>query len=265
VYGYWIAGVSGAGNPRAVYGLMEWDGTNNLSSGFMTAFSGETDIDSTGIGDVHNFNSKFKNFGAGTIGAVAHYWVEASDNTGGGGTTTEYGLYVEDLIIATNSYSIMTNAGFIVFNESGHAESDIRIETDSEDHFLYIDSGANWLRVGDWDTNYVEIDNGGDMHFVGGGGLPFGHCNGNEIAWTQASAVQNTWYDISDSDMVSGNLHNVTHDGNGQLTVLVPGMYLALWAGSFEADATGVHIQLTLSVNGTEVTSAINHYDTTAT
>jgi hypothetical protein len=105
----------------------------------------------------------------------------------------------------------------------------------------------------------------GDLIPVGdSSGLSYGSCYGNEIAWTQAAAVQNTWYDISDADMVSGPLHNVTHDGNGQLTVLIAGMYLADWSGAFEADAANVHVQVTLSVNGTETDAAINHFETFA-
>ena len=90
--------------------------------------------------------------------------------------------------------------------------------------------------------------------------IPYGHTYGNEIAWAQASAVQNTWYDISDADMVSGNLNLVTHDGNGQLTVLVAGMYNVDWAGAFEASSAGVHVQITVAVNGTEDVSAMNHF-----
>jgi hypothetical protein len=111
----------------------------------------------------------------------------------------------------------------------------------------------------------ADVDIYGDTKWVGGGGVPFGSCYGNEIAWSQASAVQNTWYDISDSTMVDGQLHNVTHDGNGQLTVSVAGMYAADWYGSFEADAQNVHVQVTFSVNGTETNDGINHFETFGT
>lgn len=96
------------------------------------------------------------------------------------------------------------------------------------------------------------------------GDLAFGSCYGVEIGWTQASAVQNTWYDISDAGMVDGELQDVTHDGNGQLTVTKAGKYIADWAGSFEADAANQHIQLTFSVNGTEGGPGMNHIETVA-
>ena len=91
-----------------------------------------------------------------------------------------------------------------------------------------------------------------------------GHCYGNEIAWAQASAVQNTWYNVSDADMVSGPLNNVAHDGNGQLTVLTAGKYNIDWSGAFEASGAGVHVQVTVSVNGTADVSATNHFQTVA-
>jgi hypothetical protein len=75
-----------------------------------------------------------------------------------------------------------------------------------------------------------------DMWFQGGGGLPFGSCYGNDIAWTQAAAI-NTWYNVSDANMTDGILHNVTHDGSGKLTVTYEGMYLVGYAVSVGTNA----------------------------
>lgn len=96
----------------------------------------------------------------------------------------------------------------------------------------------------------------------GASGFPYGSCYGMEIAWTQANAVQNTWYDIADSDFVTGQLNNITHDGQGQLAVLAAGRYAADWSGSFEVDAANVHLQITLSVNETEGNPGMNHLET---
>ena len=110
--------------------------------------------------------------------------------------------------------------------------------------------------------NTATFSADGDLTFIGTSGLQFGSCYGNEIAWLQAAAVQNDWYDISDGDMNTGQLNGVTHDGNGQLTVLTAGMYMVDWAGSFEADAANVHVQITFSVNGTETDAGLNHFET---
>jgi len=98
-------------------------------------------------------------------------------------------------------------------------------------------------------TNYVKtID--GDTVFVGAAGLSFGSCYGNHIGWAQASAIQNTWYNISDASMVDGNLHNVAHDGSGKLTVTNAGMYLVTWSCCFEDDAANDHIEIGIEISG---------------
>lgn len=107
------------------------------------------------------------NASSGSVATAKAINITSLSNSGGGAITNNYGLYIEDQLAGTTDYSIVTNAGLIVFNESGHAESDIRIETDSEDHFLYIDSGANWLRIGDWDTNYTQWSVDGTQTMVG--------------------------------------------------------------------------------------------------
>ncbi|KKN57463.1 hypothetical protein LCGC14_0561750 [marine sediment metagenome] len=92
----------------------------------------------------------------------------------------------------------------------------------------------------------------------------YGSCYGNDLAWAQAAAVQNTWYDVSDAAIVDGELYKTTHDGNGKLTVAGAGKYSADWSGAFEADAANVHVEITFSVNGTEVAGGTNDFETKA-
>ena len=100
----------------------------------------------------------------------------------------------------------------------------------------------------------------GDISFVGSGvGLPYGSCYGNEIAWSQATAAQNTWYLVSDTDMADGQLNNVTHDGSGKLTVSVAGRYKIDYALSFEGSVANEHYQSGIAVNGTTQNDGINH------
>jgi hypothetical protein len=97
-------------------------------------------------------------------------------------------------------------------------------------------------------------------------GIPFrfgyGSCYGNEIGWSQAAAVQNTWYEISDASMADGQLNGVAHDGNGKLTVTAAGIYHCVYNISGET-STGVntHIQCTFSVSGTESNEGMNHVE----
>lgn len=122
-----------------------------------------------------------------------------------------------------------------------------------------VDSSDNLLILGSLEvrqdlysggaTNYIkQID--GDMVFVGAAGLSFGSCYGNHIGWSQANAVQNTWYNISDSDMADGNLHNVAHDGNGKLTVTNAGMYRVSWGCCFEDNAANDHVEVGIEISG---------------
>lgn len=102
---------------------------------------------------------------------------------------------------------------------------------------------------------------------------PYGSCWGNEIAWSQVAAVQNTWYAINDTDMSDGKLLDVAHDGSGKLTVTYAGKYLITYAVSLTSGA-GVHIQSGIFVNGSiqndgisriDVLGAANYYEMSGT
>jgi hypothetical protein len=266
VYGYWIPGVSGAGNPRAVYGLMEWDGTNNLSSGFMTAFSGETDIDSTGIGDVHNFNSKFKNFGAGTIGAVAHYWVESSTNSGGGAITNEYGFYCEDLIIATNSYPIYTNAGNIVLN-AAHGAGNVNIGgtpvSSNYDLALLGDGvlaqkettaptadtgyGKTWWQN---DNKYYGQDGAGETHILFGVPTFKSYTITTQGLGASPDVYAAGFYEFSAADATLDQTPTTQAFGNANVSYAAHAFAVVGGAGSVDTGVVG------LRVNGTSITDA---------
>ena len=65
--------------------------------------------------------------------------------------------------------------------------------------------------------------------------------------------------------MADGQLNEVTHDGSGKMTVLIAGRYHCLWSCSSEVSATNQHIQLAFSVNGTETSDGMNHYESFGT
>ena len=68
--------------------------------------------------------------------------------------------------------------------------------------------------------------------------------------WSQANAVQNTWYNISDADFVSLPLNGVTHDGSGKLTVTEPGMYLVKWSLDWQNNTVNDHIETGIEISG---------------
>ena len=99
-------------------------------------------------------------------------------------------------------------------------------------------------------SNYLKVIDGAAV-FVGTAGLPYGNCYGDHVNWTQASAVQNTWYAIADSTMTdNGNLNGITHDGNGLLTVTNAGRYLVTCALTWLVNKQNNHVDVGIQVDG---------------
>jgi hypothetical protein len=105
----------------------------------------------------------------------------------------------------------------------------------------------------------------GDLVFItSDSGLAYGSCWGNEINQPQASAVQNTWYIISDADMSDGRLHLITHDGSGKLTVAYAGVYLVNYSITLEVDKNSSHIGTGIAINGTAKNDGQAHMESRA-
>ena len=85
---------------------------------------------------------------------------------------------------------------------------------------------------------------------------PYGSCYGNHIGWLQENAVDDTWYNISDSDMASGPLYLVTHDGDGELTVTEAGQYLVTYSLCFYDDVANNHIEVGIEVSNSGAAEA---------
>ena len=96
--------------------------------------------------------------------------------------------------------------------------------------------------------------------------MGYGSCSSGsaDINWTQAAAAQNTWYDISDADMVDGVLSQITHDGSGKLTVVNDGVYLVNYSITFESNTANTNILTAISGNGTEVAFGNGHVEAVA-
>jgi hypothetical protein len=200
--------------------------------------------------------------GAGSFGTGYGLYIE-NEAVGGNGQAYDAGIYFKgtNLSGGNSAYTYGIDFSGATYGTAELILSNGETISNLVDGRIDITGG---LTVGDGGTtDYLQVDSDGDARFIGGAGLPFGSCYGNEIGWTQASAVQNTWYEISDSDMADGQLHDVAHDGSGKLTVTYAGMYLCTWTMSGETDGgAGTHIQATFSVNGTETNDGINHTET---
>lgn len=151
-----------------------------------------------------------------------------------------------------------------------------RVQYVNEDEALNLGAGGS-LRTLGITISLVEIPEadlkvavgsftlGGDLLFdTAGGGLSYGECHGHDIDWGQDSLVQDQWYPISDASMVSGALHNVTHDGNGQLTLAAAGVYLVSYKIVAESNSANEHIHTGIEINGsgTPPDNSIDHNET---
>ena len=150
----------------------------------------------------------------------------------------------------------------VIINRS-KANIDFTVNGDTTADLFYVDAGTELTTIGG-KTLGLAIAKDGDTFWTGdGSGLPYGSFSSadTDINWTQAAAVQNTWYDISDADIATGQLNLVTHDGSGQLTVTKAGRYLINYSVAFETDAGNTHIETAINVTGTEATNGMGHVE----
>jgi hypothetical protein len=160
---------------------------------------------------------------------------------------------------ATAEKMRITPANGVIINENGDASTDLRAEGDTEANLLFLDASADTIYVGGTTTRLANDKNGDTWWEADGSGLPFGSAYGNDIAWAQATAVQNTWYEVADADMTDGQLNLVTHDGNGKLTVSKAGRYFISYDIVATCSAAGKELQSGISVSGTENDAGLDH------
>ena len=127
----------------------------------------------------------------------------------------------------------------------GATATDLDISSNGEDGVIAVNAG---LRLGGGTDNYVDVQPDGDVIFVGTAGLCYGSCSMYRGAWSQVAA-QNTWYNVSDTDMIDGLFNNVTHDGDGELTVTKAGIYKITVSCDTECDAANKHIEIGFEVS----------------
>jgi hypothetical protein len=94
--------------------------------------------------------------------------------------------------------------------------------------------------------------------------MAYGQCTSGagRIAWAQVNAAQNTWYRITDADMIDGVLSSVTHDGSGRLTVVTDGMYRIDYTTTFLCDTAATNIFTGILQNGTTIAPGVSLLET---
>ena len=121
---------------------------------------------------------------------------------------------------------------------------------------LLADGGVS--RIGDAGgvTDYLQIDQTGDLLFVGGAGVDFGGMT-NDSATTVTISAANVWAEIT-SGFVTGQVHNVTFAGAHYLQVAAAGRYLANMSITLRS-ANNEIVGAALAVNGVEQTAGHGH------
>lgn len=84
----------------------------------------------------------------GTISAAYGIRILAPINSGGGAISTAVGIEIGDHTVGGTNIALRTNAGLVILNEGGNANSDVRIEGDTDQNLLFSDASADAMGIG---------------------------------------------------------------------------------------------------------------------
>ncbi len=104
------------------------------------------------------------------------------------------------------------------------------------------------LKVGDDNTNYMEVGTTGDVNFVGGAGLSYGSMSQMDIPTTITINTINVAEKVT--GMSAGPLNVVTFSSS-ELTAVNAGDYAITWAVSFSmASGAGIEVEGAIGIDG---------------
>lgn len=204
---------SNVGNPTSLtgggFGVL---GASTLGGSIInaTGLAGSISTNSNHIGNITTAIANYMyvaHAGTGTISTAYGLKIDVT-NTGSGAITLAYGMYIGS-IAGTTGYSIVTNAGNIVFNEGGDTNTDFRVEGDTDTHLFFTDASADKVGIGYATpatklqvlstTEQLRLSYDGVTHAsftVGSGGLltiaPTGQLRLNDRVGIGASPVSDT-------------------------------------------------------------------------
>lgn len=136
--------------------------TNGYAGTFYLAKGGTGTLTIT---NAYNLNIRTECYTGGTFNIGTLYGIRIQSPTQTAGTlsiTNNYGLYIQDQNIgAAVNAAIITNAGNVIFNEGGDANTDFRVEGDTDTHLLFTDASAD--KIGISEPSPSEL-----LHMTGG-------------------------------------------------------------------------------------------------
>lgn len=131
----------------------------------LALFRGEVTKNASGkIGTAYGLYLDIKNSNA-TNNIDALYYSRFRTPQATGTISALYGLYMDDMNTGTTSYAILTNAGNVVINEGGDANTSVRIEGDTDPNLFTTNPSTDRVGIGNNSPSY-KLDVTGDGRYT---------------------------------------------------------------------------------------------------
>jgi len=136
-----------------ILGTIRWSGDDSgdnetIFARIQTKVSDVTDGDEGG-----QINFDVMALGTGGTAALTNALIIGGEDVNAGDlcrvAINEGGAAINTMIYNSNAIAMSVTSAGVIFNEASNATNDFRIESDSESHFFFIDSGASRLSIGD--------------------------------------------------------------------------------------------------------------------
>ena len=195
-------------------------------------------------------------------------------------------------IHSTNGAGINVGGSGVVLNEDGHAANDFRVESDTEDEAIFLDSGNNTLYINKGETAFVTIinstndealrvgpagvvlnedghatndfrvesDSNTHMLFVDAGSNEVGINTSSPTSTFHVAGSQTGHYTaVTGNTTLDGTHHIVDYTGNGDATITLPAVSgLAGRIYHILCNAQGSSDTLTIDADGSETFGGAN-------
>lgn len=146
---YMASGVSGSNNiTDNVMGAF-FQSTHTGSGNVSTLIGGQYSTGKTGTGNITTASGqRLQQTNSNATGVITNSnAIEILSAIATGVITNNIAININDQTGGTNNWAILTNAGNIVFNEGGDANTDIRFESDTKTHMLFLDASVNAIGI----------------------------------------------------------------------------------------------------------------------
>jgi len=104
----------------------------------------------------------------------------------------------------TNDLAFTVNSAGVILNDDGHATNDFRVESDNNDHMLFVDAGADKIGINDNDP-ISELSVAGKISITSESSTPSAPADGHGWLYTKSDGkVYWQSNDVSETDLTAG-------------------------------------------------------------